>query len=124
MYNALIIEDDTTFRTYLRNITQKKFMLNITEAENGSQGLAAIEKAIPDIIFLDISMPVMDGIEFLQKIKLDENYSKIPVLVITAHNDRDSIQKIIKLGITDYILKPIDPATTFSRIQKVLDSLG
>lgn len=123
MHIALIIEDDATVRGYLKRIIQMKFSFNISEAENGSEGLAALQQLKPDIIFLDISMPVMNGIEFLQKIKVDPNFSTIPILVITAHNDKDSIQKMIQLGVTDYILKPIDPEITFSRIQKVIDNL-
>jgi two-component system response regulator DctR len=123
MYNALIIEDDVTVRSYLKRIIQKKFPFNISEAENGSVGLEKMKNVKPDIIFLDISMPVMSGIEFLEHIKLDSEYSKIPVLVLTAHNDRGTIQKILQLGVSDYILKPIDPAKTFDRIQQLLDNL-
>ena len=123
MYNALIIEDDITVRSYLKRIIQKKFSFNISEAENGSEGLETMKKTKPDIIFLDISMPVMSGLEFLEIIKLDPEYSKIPVLVLTAHNDRGTIQKIIQLGVSDYILKPIDPSKTFDRIQQLIDNL-
>jgi CheY-like chemotaxis protein len=75
------------------------------------------------MILLDISMPFMSGLEFLEIIKLDSEYSKIPVLVLTAHNDRGTIQKILQLGVSDYILKPIDPSKTFDRIQKLIDNL-
>ncbi len=123
MHKALIIEDDATVRGYLKRIIQLKFSFNIAEAENGSEGLEALQKSKPDIIFLDISMPVMNGIEFLQKIKVEPEFSSIPILVITAHNDKDSIQKMIELGISDYILKPINPEITFNRIQSVLNNI-
>ena len=116
MYNALIIEDDITVRSYVKRIIQKKFSFNISEAENGSEGLETMKKTKPDIIF-------MSGLEFLEIIKLDPEYSKIPVLVLTAHNDRGTIQKIIQLGVSDYILKPIDPSKTFDRIQQLIDNL-
>ena len=123
MYNALIIEDDITVRSYLKRIIQKKFSFNISEAENGIEGLEALKKVKPDIIFLDISMPVMNGLEFLGKIKHDNSYSNIPVLILTAHNDLGTIQKILSLGVSDYIVKPIDPANTYARIQKLIDNL-
>jgi len=123
MYNALIIEDDVTVRSYLKRIIQKKFSFDIAEAENGSDGLEKMKIKKPDIIFLDISMPVMSGIEFLEKMKLESAYSNIPVLVLTAHNDMGTIQKIIQLGVSDYILKPIDPPKTYERIQLLLDNL-
>ncbi len=124
MYNALIIDDDVTVRSYLKRIIQKKFSFSIAEAENGSLGLEALRKAKPDIIFLDISMPVMSGLQFLEQIKLEPSYSKIPIIVLTAHNDLETIKKIVSLGITDYILKPIDAATTYARIQKFIDNLN
>ncbi len=124
LYNILIIEDDDTVRSYLKRMIQKKFEFNISEAENGRIGLEVLQKVKPDIIFLDISMPVMSGLEFLEKIKLDPAYSKIPILILTANNDRETIRKIINLGVTDYILKPIDPARTYSRIQELIDNLN
>jgi len=124
VYNILIIEDDDTVRSYLKRMIQKKFEFNISEAENGRIGLEVLQKVKPDIIFLDISMPVMSGLEFLEKIKLDPAYSKIPILILTANNDRETIRKIINLGVTDYILKPIDPARTYSRIQELIDNLN
>ena len=124
MTNILIIEDDDTVRSYLKRMIQKKFEFNISEAENGRIGLEVLQKVKPDIIFLDISMPVMSGLEFLEKIKLDPAYSKIPILILTANNDRETIRKIITLGVTDYILKPIDPARTYSRIQELIDNLN
>lgn len=123
MYSALIIDDDITVRSYLKRIIQKKFPFTISEAENGSDGLESLSKVKPDIIFLDISMPVMSGLQFLEQIKLQPSYSNIPIIVLTAHNDLGTIQKIVSLGITDYILKPIDPQKTYARIQNFIDNL-
>ncbi len=123
MHNVLIIEDDNIIRSYLKRMIQKRFSFNIAEAENGIIGLEAIKKVKPDIIFLDISMPEMSGLEFLEKIRQEPDYSNIPVLVLTAHNDSDTIKKILNLGVSDYILKPIDTAKTYNRIQQLIDNI-
>jgi two-component system response regulator DctR len=120
---VLIIEDDNIIRSYLKRMIQKRFSFNIAEAENGIIGLEAIKKVKPDIIFLDISMPEMSGLEFLEKIRQEPDYSNIPVLVLTAHNDSDTIKKILNLGVSDYILKPIDTAKTYNRIQQLIDNI-
>ena len=78
-----------------------------------------LEKVTPDIIVLDINLPGMSGIEFLQKLRSEEKYSDIPVLVVSANNERETIQEMIRLGINDYILKPINPRITYERIQEV-----
>ena len=123
MYNALIIEDDLLIRTYLKRIIQKKFPFDINEAENGMEGLESLKKVKPDLIFLDISMPVMNGLQFLEKIKLDPAHSNIPIIILTAHKDWGTIQRMVSLGISDYILKPINPENTYARVQKILDNL-
>jgi len=123
VHNVLIIEDDNIIRSYLKRMIQKRFSFNIAEAENGIIGLEAIKKVKPDIIFLDISMPEMSGLEFLEKIRQEPDYSNIPVLVLTAHNDSDTIKKILNLGVSDYILKPIDTAKTYNRIQQLIDNI-
>ncbi len=123
MYNALIVEDDLLIRTLLKRILQKKFPFDFTEAENGCEGLEALKKVKPDIIFLDISMPVMNGMQFMEKIKLEPAYSRIPVIVLTAHKDWGTIQKFISLGVSDYLLKPIDPEKTYARVQSLIDNL-
>ena len=123
MYKALIIDDDTTIQTILQRILKNKFDFTIYRAINGQEGLQVLDQSNPDFVLLDISMPIMNGIEFLQKIRQDERYKTLPVVVISANNDREAITSTIDLGITDYILKPIDINLTISKIKMVIDNL-
>lgn len=123
MSSVLIIEDDHSIQAILQRIMRNKFGFEIYEAVNGIEGLKIFEKILPDLILLDISMPFMSGIEFLEAIKKEPRLKDIPVLVISANHQRELIDQMIKLGVNDYILKPMDLEATYSRIGKVIDKI-
>ena len=124
MSKALIIEDDDTVRAILKRVLVNKFNITPLEAVNGQEGLSAVENDMPDLILLDNMMPVMDGLSFLKNLRKEEKYKDIQILVITANDESDIVQEMIKLGISDYILKPIDPELTFQRIKAAIDRIN
>ncbi|PKL83254.1 MAG: hypothetical protein CVV24_05840 [Ignavibacteriae bacterium HGW-Ignavibacteriae-3] len=121
MHKFLIIEDDEAARHLLKHILTKNFECEVKEAANGALGLQALSHYIPDLILLDISMPVMDGIEMLSRMRSNHNYKKIPVIVVTAINDRNVVHSLLEKGITDYLLKPIDKEVSIERIKKMIN---
>jgi CheY-like chemotaxis protein len=99
---ALIVEDDKDARALMRDLLVERG-LNIVEAENGVEGLERLNDAIPDVIFLDLMMPVMDGMSFLSVIRHDEELAGIPVVVVTA-KDLDLEEKQILDEWTDMVI--------------------
>ena len=98
----LIIEDDKDYFFILKtNFEMEGFF--VVAARNGQEGLALIEKERPDLIILDIVMPVMDGYEVAKKIK--EKNIKKPVIFLTHLKDADSISKALEIIPSDYIVK-------------------
>jgi CheY-like chemotaxis protein len=81
---------------------------------------AASEK--PDIILLDISMPVMNGHEMLERLKSCPELKDIPVIMFTAFSDAKDVAKAVELGVTDYITKPFDYADLMGKITNALGS--
>jgi CheY-like chemotaxis protein len=81
---------------------------NVVSKESGQQALAWLEDNYPDVILLDIMMPVMDGIEVLEKIQANDRLKGIPVIMVTAKTEMDSIKATLNLGAQDYVKKPID----------------
>ena len=124
MNKALIIEDDDTIRAILKRLLANKFNISSIEANNGKEGLRILKNTIPDLILLDNTMPVMDGVSFLRNLRKEEKFQDIPVLVLTAHDESEIVEQIIRLGITDYILKPIDPKVTFKRLKSAIDRIN
>lgn len=120
MLKFLIIEDDDGMRTILRSLLKKKFESEVIEAENGKIGLDLLKESVPDFVILDVSMPVMDGIETLKNIRSNILFLKIPVMIITAHNDKKTVGALMDMGITDYLVKPIDVKIAQIRIEKFI----
>lgn len=121
MLKFLIIEDEESIRALMRHTLKKNFSCLVMEAKDGEEGLQMAQSAIPNLILLDLTMPVMDGKETLQIIRNNAVLRKTPVIVMTAMNDKEVIGSLVELGISDYILKPIDIKETVKRIKKTLD---
>ena len=102
---VLTVDDSKTVRIIVRK-SFKTYDCDVLEAQNGVEGLAMAAKENPDIILLDITMPVMDGVEMLTKLKSDPALKAIPVIMLTAEAGRENVMKIAKIGVRDYIVKP------------------
>ncbi len=120
MTKVIIIDDDNTVLIFMKRILQKAFEFEVFEAHDGIEALALMEKEHPQIAFLDITMPKMDGYQFLTEIRSQEKYKDFPVIVITAANDRTILAKFLKLGIDDYLLKPMVYDEAKFRLKKSL----
>ena len=82
-YRILTVDDSKTVRSIVRK-AMKTFDCEVLEASNGVEGLASAGKETPDVIILDVTMPVMDGVEMLTKLKADPRLRAIPVVMLTA----------------------------------------
>ena len=102
---VLIIEDERAIRRALREILEFEGC-NVTEAENGKDGIEATQKSIFDLIFCDIKMPILDGIEVLDSLTSELNQT--PIVMISGHGNVETALKTIKKGAFDFIEKPLD----------------
>lgn len=116
----LIVDDEPFNIDYLEQELEE---LNYTtiSASNGQEALDQVTTESPDLILLDIMMPVMDGFEVLKHLKNDPDASDIPVIVISANNDLQSVVKGIQLGADDYLPKPFEPTLLKARINSCLE---
>ena len=112
--NILIVDDSFEMRRYLKNIFGN---YNCYEAADGEQALKVIETETIDCIICDYMMPIMDGPTFVQN--LNKSNHDIPVLILTARNDRNSKLKLLKLRIEEYITKPFDKEELLIRINSI-----
>ena len=101
----LSVDDSRTIRLIVGK-TFRPYDCVICEAANGEEGLAAAAREKPDLILLDVTMPVMDGVTMLTKLKEDAELKKIPVIMLTAESGRDNVLHIARLGVRDYLVKP------------------
>ena len=100
----LLIEDDTFFRQfYSFKLKEKKF--EVDEAANGEEGIQKIAQFHPDIVLLDLIMPIKDGFSVLDAVSKDEALKKIPIIVFSTLGQQQDIEKAKKMGAVDYIDK-------------------
>jgi len=121
-HKILTVDDAKTVRIIIKKAF-RSYDCEIIEAVNGVEGLAIAAKHMPDLILLDITMPVMDGVEMLTRLKADPQLKGIPVMMLTAEGGRDNVLKIAKLGVRDYIIKPFKEDTLIEKIGRILDLL-
>lgn len=93
----------------------------VFEATNGFEALEKIKEDSPDLILLDVMMPKMDGYEVLEEMKAQKNLRQIPVIMITAIADLESVARCIELGADDYLTKPFNPVLLKARIKSCLE---
>ena len=119
-YKILTVDDSKTVRIIVKKAF-KTFDCEILEAGNGVEGLALAAKENPDLILLDVTMPVMDGVEMLTKLKSDPALKGIPVMMLTAEGGRDNVLKIAKIGVRDYLVKPFKEDVLIEKAGRVID---
>jgi DNA-binding response OmpR family regulator len=104
MRKILVIDDDQTFRELISSGVDKD-QYEVTTAADGVQGLEQFDKNKPDLILLDIMMPRMNGVEFLEKMKVTHEDEKIPVIITSNDSSLDTISRGAELGVRGYIVK-------------------
>jgi two-component system cell cycle response regulator len=115
----LTIDDSKTIRMIVARAF-KPFDCMTLEAEDGLSGLVVAKREKPDVILLDYTMPVMDGFEVLARLRVDEDLKTTTVIMLTAEAGRDTVIKIAKLGVRDYIIKPFKPETLIERVTRLV----
>ena len=111
----LIVEDDGNIRELLRLYLEREGY-EITEAENGEEGVAQWRKVNPDMILLDVMMPVMDGWEVCKIIRAE---SKVPIIILTAKGETFDKVNGLEMGADDYIVKPLEMREVVARVRAV-----
>jgi CheY-like chemotaxis protein len=116
----LLVEDDI----FVSDIYQTKISsegYEVVLAENGLEAIKKLEKIIPDLILLDIIMPYMDGMETLRKIKSEEKWKKIPIILLTNLSDKENIEEAITAGADDFLIKShFTPSEVISKVNMLM----
>lgn len=120
MQKILIIEDDPFLsEMYAVKFSQAGF--GVGAAADGKEGLRKIEEDKPDLILLDIVLPKVDGFEVLEKIRKNKEFKKIPVILLTNLGQKSDIEKGLKMGADEYIIKAhFTPSAVVAKVKEVL----
>ncbi|NLK45793.1 MAG: response regulator [Treponema sp.] len=116
--HVFIVDDEATNLKVAENVLRNYFKLTLLTS--GKELLKVINKSKPDLLLLDIEMPLMNGFEVIEKLQQDQQLKDIPVIFLTAKNDIESELRGLTLGALDYINKPFSPPLLLKRIQHYL----
>jgi len=119
MSTVLTVDDSKVVRTMVTRHLQP-YGCTIVEATNGQEGVDMARTHKPDLVLLDVTMPVMDGRQALGELRKDDATKGIPVIMLTAESGRDLVVEIAKLGVHGYIVKPFQQETFEKEVSKVL----
>ena len=114
---VLAVDDSKTIRMIVKKAF-KSYDCEVIEAENGKEGLETASREKPDLIVLDITMPVMSGPEMLEELKKDPDLKEIPVIMLTAESGKENVVQILKMGVKDYMVKPFKGEQLIERATK------
>lgn len=121
---VLIIEDEQVLLDVLQDKLEKEGYL-VAVARDGQEGLDQARSFQPAVILLDIIMPKVDGFQFLESMQQDESIKKIPVMIISNSGQPVEIERALKLGVKDYIIKTeFDPQEVLKKMEKILAGQG
>lgn len=119
--SALIVDDDSLFLRLLE-LNLGKAGLKVFLAENGNEALRLSRDNNPDIILLDLMMPVMDGFEVMRLLKASEKTRDIPVVILTAKSSQADRQRCEEMGAVDYVTKPFNLEKLRSMVNRIVGS--
>lgn len=119
--NVLVVDDSQLIHSMYRLILNKFSGCRIVDAMNGLEALDVLSREdVFDFILLDINMPVMNGLQFMEKLKAENIHRHIPVIVISTEGKEEDTLRAMKLGAWGYVVKPFKPQTLFDLIEKVM----
>jgi len=116
----LIIDDEKDFCHFMRMNLESTNKYKIFVSTNARSGIKTAIRKKPDLVLLDIMMPNISGFEVLQKLKENVNTTSIPVIMLTALSDDESVEKAMGLYSHEYIVKPVEMDSLVSKIDRVL----
>jgi len=120
-YNVLVVEDSPTMRQLIVFALKRVRGLNITEANDGVDGLKKISSEKFDLILTDINMPIMDGLKLVSLVRNDPNYKDVPIVIITTEGANEDKERAMAIGANDYITKPIQTIKIIEVARRLLN---
>ncbi len=118
--NALVVEDSPPMRKMIVFALSRIRGLTVVEADDGVDALRRIAGTKFDIIITDINMPILDGLKLVKRLRADESYKDVPIIILTTEGAEEDRQRPLELGANAYITKPIQAPQVLSMVKEIL----
>jgi CheY-like chemotaxis protein/CheY-specific phosphatase CheX len=119
---VLIVDDESTSRLLLARVISRQFGCQVVEASNGQEALERLAQQPFDFVLLDLMMPVMDGAQTLEVIRQHEALRQLPVIILSAVTEDAAVRRILRLGVSDYLAKPLHPVHIVQRLSRFVET--
>jgi len=119
----LLVDDSLTIRSLLRRTLGQLQAEEVVEAPNGVEALTQLARRRFDLVILDVNMPLMDGVETLEAIRTAPEYAALPVVMLTSEKNEPLVRRLVELGITAYLSKPLSQDLLADRLSKILERI-
>jgi two-component system, chemotaxis family, chemotaxis protein CheY len=115
---VLIVDDEPAMRKVTRTLLQAIGIKTIYEAVDGNSGLEAIRKFLPDVVIVDWEMPRPNGPEFVRTVRSPDifPFPHVPIIMLTGHGERSRVVAAVKLGVNDFLVKPVSTKALLGRL--------
>ena len=119
-FRCLVVEDSPMMRQLLVFALQRVREVEVTEADDGVDGLKKLASGKFDIILTDINMPIMDGLKLVKRVRTDPVHKDVPIVIITTESAEEDRQRALTLGANAYITKPIQAPQVIAKVRELL----
>ena len=119
-FKALVVEDSPTMRQLIVLALGRIRGLDVTEATDGLDGIKKLNAELFDIILTDINMPIMNGLKLVKRVRSDERYNNVPIVIITTEGGEEDRRRALALGANAYITKPIRAPQLLETVRTLL----
>ena len=119
-YRCLVVEDSPMMRQLLVFALQRVREVEVTEADDGVDGLRKLAGQKFDLIVTDINMPIMDGLKLVKRVRSDPIHKDTPIVIITTEGSQEDRQRALQLGANAYITKPIQAPQVIATVKELL----
>ncbi len=119
---VLIVDDEAAMRKVTKSLLQVIGIKTIYEARDGRSGLDTLCRHAPDVVILDWSMPDINGPEFVREVRSPGTfpYPAVPIIMLTAHGDRSHVVEAVRLGVNEFLLKPVSSTALLTRLVSIV----
>ena len=118
---VLVVDDSLAMRKIIKNILIKTGITDIVEAEDGREALEILNMEDDiDLVLLDWNMPEMTGLEFVEAVRSDDRFDKMPIIMVTANTSKNEIIRAIGAGVNNYVAKPFTPEVLMEKIERTM----
>lgn len=119
-FKVLVVEDSPTMRQLIVFALKRVRGIDITEAQDGVDGLKKLSADHFDLILTDINMPIMDGLKLVSLVRNDPSYNTVPIVIITTEGASEDRERALAIGANEYITKPIQTSRIIDTAKRLL----